>query len=115
MISLPRVVSDYLTAADRGDLDAVVACFADDAVVADENRQWRGRDGIRQWRETVATAYAYTTDVRGATALGLSGGADRYDVQVHLEGNFPGATVDLTNRFGVRDGRIVTLEIVPAR
>ena len=33
----------------------------------------------------------------------------------HLEGNFPGGTVDLTNRFGLRDGLIARLEIVPPR
>ena len=31
----------------------------------------------------------------------------------HLEGNFPGGTVDLTNRFDLRDGLIARLEIVP--
>ena len=31
----------------------------------------------------------------------------------HLEGNFPGGTVDLTFRFGLRDDRIATLQIVP--
>jgi hypothetical protein len=34
-------------------------------------------------------------------------------VHVHLEGNFPGGQVDLTDRFALRDGRIARLEIVP--
>ena len=41
-ISLPPVISDYLAASERGDLDALVACFADDAVVLDEDQEWRG-------------------------------------------------------------------------
>jgi len=32
---------------------------------------------------------------------------------MHLEGNFPGGTVDLTSRFGLRG--IARLEIVPTR
>jgi hypothetical protein len=34
-------------------------------------------------------------------------------VYTHLEGNFPGGQVDLTNRFTLRGDRIVGLEIVP--
>jgi hypothetical protein len=32
-------------------------------------------------------------------------------VRTHLEGNFPGGTVDLRYRFGLRDGRIAELRI----
>jgi len=40
-------------------------------------------------------------------------GLQRHDVYTHLEGNFPGGTVDLTNRFQLRNGRITRLEIAP--
>ena len=112
-ISLPTVISDYLAASDRGDLDALVACFSDDAVVLDEDQEWLGRAGIRQWREKVANAYEYTVEVRGVAQQGSVDGVQRYDVHTHLEGNFPGGTVDLTFRFGLRDDRITTLQIVP--
>jgi hypothetical protein len=112
-ISLPAIICEYLAASDRRDVDAVVGCFTEDAVVVDEDREWRGHDGIRQWRESVATAYEYTVEVRAAAALSDVDGVERHDVYTHLEGNFPGGTVDLTNRFGLHDGRIVRLEIVP--
>ena len=51
--------------------------------------------------------------VTGAEALGEADGAERHDVYIHLEGNFPGGQVDLTDRFVLRDGRIASLEIVP--
>ena len=38
----------------------------------------------------------------------------KIELHVHLEGNFPGGQVDLTDRFALRDGRIASLEIVPA-
>jgi ketosteroid isomerase-like protein len=113
-MSLPIVISDYLEASDRGDLDALVACFTDDAVVLDEDQEWRGQAGIRQWRQKVANAYEYTVEVRGAAEQGSVDGVQRHDVHAHLEGNFPGGTVDLTFRFGLRDDRIATLQIVPA-
>jgi ketosteroid isomerase-like protein len=111
--ALAPVISEYLAASDRGDTEALVRCFAEDAVVVDENREWQGTAAIRRWRVTVATAYQYTVQVTGAKALGEADGAERHDVHVHLEGNFPGGQVDLTDRFALRDGRIASLEIVP--
>ena len=112
--SQPEVIAEYLGAADRRDTDAVVACFAADAVVVDEDRTWRGTDAIRRWQDTVATAYQYTVELRGAEALGEHDDASRYDIHAHLEGDFPDGQVDVTNRFELRDGRITRLEIVPA-
>ena len=111
--SLPTIISEYFAAADRGDVDAIVACFASDAIVFDEDHEWHGHAGIRQWRTQVATVYDYTVEVRRAVDRGAIDGVERHDVYTHLEGNFPGGTVDLTNRFGLRDGRITLLEIVP--
>ena len=112
--SLPPVISDYLAASDRGDTEAVVSCFTEDALVLDEGRQWRGTAAIRQWHERVAMVYEFTVQVAAARPLSKLNGAERHDVDVHLEGNFPGGQVDLTDRFALRDGRIAVLEIVPA-
>ena len=111
--SLPSVISGYLAASDRGDAEAMVRCMAEDAVVVDEDQEWRGTAAIRRWRDTVATAYDYTVQVTGAKALGEVDGAECHDVYLHLEGNFRGSEVDLTDRFALRDGRIARLEIVP--
>ena len=111
--ALPPVISGYLAASDRGDAEALVRCFAEDAVVVDEGQEWRGTAAIRRWRDTVATAYDYTVQVTGAKAVGEVDGVERHDVYLHLEGNFPGGEVDLTDRFALRDGRIARLEIVP--
>jgi ketosteroid isomerase-like protein len=112
--SLPAAISRYFTLAADGDDDALVDCFTDDAAVTDEGRTWRGHAEIRKWREDVATAYEYTLEALGAEPGGQAGGLEGYDVQTHLEGNFPGGTVDLTYRFGLRDGRIARLDIAPA-
>ena len=37
--SLPTIISDYLAAADRGDVEAIVGCFANDATVLDEDQE----------------------------------------------------------------------------
>lgn len=64
--SLPPFISRYFTAAEHDDVDALVGCFTDDAVVTDEGRTWHGHAEIRRWRENVATAYEYTLEVLGA-------------------------------------------------
>jgi hypothetical protein len=114
-MSLPTIISDYMAASHQGNVEALLACFTDDAVVLDEDHEWRGGPRIRAWREGVATAYEYTVEVRGTVQRGQVDGLDRHDVYTHLEGNFPGGTVDLTNRFDVRDGHIARLEIVPTK
>jgi len=112
-ISLPAIISAYFAACEGDDVDAVVACFTEDAIVLDEDREWHGQAGVRQWRDTVAGIYEYTVEVRGTAEPGDVDGVDPYDVFTHLEGTFPGGTVDLTDRFGLREGRIAHLEIVP--
>ena len=111
---LPPIISRYFTAADDGDIDALVGCFTPDAVVIDEGMSRCGYAEIRQWREGVATAYEYTLEVLGTEPAGDRGGLEWHDVLTHLEGNFPGGTVDLTYRFGLLDGRIAELRIGPA-
>lgn len=38
-----------------------------------------------------------------------------HDGCTRLDGNFPGGTVDLTYRFGLRDGGIASLEILSTK
>jgi hypothetical protein len=88
-------------------LDVAVQQRVEARVVIDEGRTRRGADEIRAWRENVATAYEYTTELRGVTASGDG----MYVARVHLEGNFPGGTVDLRYRFTIDAGAIRALEI----
>src|SRR5258707_3292377 len=111
--SLPPVVSNYLVASDRDAIDAIIACFTEDAVVLDEDRHWCGAAAIRQWRENVAAAFEYTVAIIRSEALAEVDGAQCHDVYTHLEGNFPGGQVALTNRFTLRCDLVVGLEIVP--
>ncbi len=106
--ALPAAVAEYYAASARDDTDGLVECFTDDATVSDESREWQGRDGVREWRTTVATAFQYTTEIREFT-VGERGGRELVEVVVHLEGNFPGGEVDLINRFELVDGRIAHL------
>ena len=49
MPELPPVVSNYVRATNRFDLDGLVATFAEGALVNDQLRDYWGKDAIRQW------------------------------------------------------------------
>jgi ketosteroid isomerase-like protein len=107
--SAPDVITRYFTAQAARDFDTLVTSFADDAVVIDEGQTRRGANEIRAWRENVVSAYEYTTELLGVETAGEG----KYVARVHLEGNFPGGTVDLRYEFTVDGDRIRRLEIAP--
>lgn len=107
MTEIPDVVSRYYAAAASGEIENVLACFTDDAHVRDEQRDYRGLEEIRSWREGAAARFTYTTEITGAEIEGPG----TYVVHTHLEGDFPGGVVDLEQRFTVAEGRISELRI----
>lgn len=113
-VPVPDVITGYFEATDRGDAEAMVACFADDAVVVDEGRTHRGRAEIRRWRDEVATAIEYTVEILDVESdEARSENPDGYVVTARIEGNFPGNVVDVKFRFQLRHELIQHLEIAP--
>src|ERR1700730_8019719 len=108
-ISAPDVITRYFTAHAPRAFHPLVTLFADDAIVVDEGQTRRGANEIRAWRENVASAYEYTTELLGVETAGEG----KYVARVHLEGNFPGGTVDLRYRFTLAGDSIRRLEIAP--
>jgi hypothetical protein len=104
---VPEIVRRYFELDAERDVDGIVALFSDDATVIDEGEARSGPDAIRSWRTGAASKYEYTTTIMGSEALGEG----RYRVSARLEGNFPGATVDLNHDFTVANGLIRRLEI----
>ncbi|MFC4017742.1 nuclear transport factor 2 family protein [Micromonospora sp. GCM10011542] len=108
-VEVPPVIDRYFRAVNDNDLDAFVACFAENASVADEERLYEGRAPIRSWRERTMAAYAYTAEpVRVTPQAG-----DSYQVVARVSGSFPGSPVELRYRFTLRDDLIGALDIRP--
>jgi hypothetical protein len=105
--SAPKIVRRYFELDAARDVDGIVALFGDDATVIDEGEARSGNDAIRSWRTGAASEYEYTTTILSGEALG----EDRYRAIARLEGNFPGATVDLNHDFTITNGLIGRLEI----
>ena len=108
---LDKVIAQYLAAVNAFDTDAIVATFADDAIVNDASREFRGTDAIRAWVEREIVGDKVTMDVRevvdnyGDTIVRGAYDGD-YD-----KTNLPPELI-LSHYFGVRDGRITRLIII---
>jgi hypothetical protein len=111
MVTLDGVVAEYVAGVNAFDEDAIVATFAEDALVNDDRREFWGKDAIRSWvrKETVGDRVTVepieVIKHHGQTIL-----RGRYDGEFDRT-NLPDDVI-LTNYFTVRDGRIVTLIII---
>ena len=107
--SLPETVRRYQDAHDRHDTDAALSAFAPDAAVFDDGKEFHGIDEIRTWLTTTASEYTFTRTLVRADAVD----DETWVVVNHLEGNFPGAVVDLRYKFTLSGDRISELVIAP--
>lgn len=107
-IDLPSVVATYFAADRDNEVDAMLGCFARDAVVRDERRTHSGLEEIRRWKADASAKYSYT-----CVPFSCAKDGERTVVTSHLEGDFPGSPVDLRYFFLLREGKIAELEIVP--
>jgi hypothetical protein len=109
--TLPPVVAGHIDAVNAHDEDAIVATFADDALVNDAHREFWGTEAIRRWVAREMTGDQVTIDVteviehHGDTIV-----RGRYDGTFDKT-NLPEELI-LTNYFTVRDGKIVSLIII---
>jgi hypothetical protein len=106
-VSLPDILDRYFKAQNAHDIDAMVACFAPDAAVRDEGREYPGTEAIRAWKMDTSTRYRIT-----AKPIESRNEGDRTIVVVKVSGTFDGSPVSLAYRFGFSaDGRIGALEV----
>ncbi len=108
---LHGIVAEHVAAINAHDDDAIVATFADDALVNDVHREFWGTDAIRRWvaKEIVGDKLTLeVTEVIDHYAETIVRG--RYDGQYDKTG-LPDELI-LTNYFTVRDGKIVSLIVI---
>ena len=106
-LTLSPNLNRYFAAQNAHDAEAMVACFAPDAEVRDEGRDYVGRDQILQWKKDTIAKYGISIE-----PLSLTEDGDTTRVVARVAGNFPGSPADLTYDFGLHDdGLIRTLRI----
>jgi ketosteroid isomerase-like protein len=109
--ALPAPVSAYIAATNHSDIDAIMATFAEDALVNDHRNEFTGRDMIRGWAQREIVDDRVALQVTDATCRGHA-----VAVTANVDGNFdktglPDPLV-LTFYFSVSGERIVQLIIV---
>jgi ketosteroid isomerase-like protein len=108
---LRGIVAEHVAAVNAQDEDAIVATFADDALVNDAHREFWGTEAIRRWVAKEMVGDKVTLEVTeviehyGATIV-----RGRYDGEFDKT-NLPGELI-LTNYLSVRDGKIVSLIVI---
>ena len=105
-MNLPPVIQSYISASNAHDVEAIVACFVDDAVVRDENAIQQGRIEIRRWATETIEKYKFQfkplgTDEREAETI----------LSVEVSGSFPGSPITLDYHFTIAIDKIQALLI----
>jgi hypothetical protein len=105
-INLPRIINDYVNASNAHNVKSVVACFADNARVHDEGKDFRGKEMIETW--IVKTIDKYKFHFRPVTFR-----EDNAEVVVAIEvsGTFDGSPITLDYHFTIEGDKILSLTI----
>jgi len=105
-LELKQPLSTYFEAQNALDVDAMLACFTDEASVHDEGRSMRGRPEIRAWIDETTRKYHPTIrPTNSAEESGLT------LVTTQVSGSFPGSPIELRYRFKISGKKIASLEI----
>jgi ketosteroid isomerase-like protein len=107
-VQLQGVVADHVAAVNAFDIEAIVATFADDALVNDNHREFWGTDRIRGW-----VAAEMVGDHVTIAPVEASEHHAMTIVRARCDGDYDKAGLPdeliLTNYFTVENGRIVSL------
>ena len=103
---LPEPLAAYYLAQNAHDIDAMIAPFAETAVVKDEGQERRGLKAIREWMEETTRKYRVAVEVLDVSA---TDGATL--VTASVSGTFAGSPARLRYAFTVSQRKIQRLEI----
>jgi hypothetical protein len=110
-LPLPEPVAAYIAATNAFDLDALMATFADGALVNDHREEFDGLSAIRDWAAREIVGDRVTLEVAAAATRGAS-----THVTAVVRGDFDTTGLPdpllLTFYFAVSDGKIDQLLIV---
>jgi ketosteroid isomerase-like protein len=109
--TLSPVLAEHLRAVNAFDLDAIVATFAEDALVNDARREFWGIEAIRAWVAKEMVGDKVTLEVTE-----VLNHHDQTLVRARYDGeydktNLPDELI-MTNYFTVRDGKITSLFVI---
>jgi ketosteroid isomerase-like protein len=105
-MKLQPVIQNYIDASNGHDVKSILACFADDAVVRDENETHRGKIDIERWLVTTIEKYKFQFK-----PLSSQERDNETVVSVEVSGTFPGSPISLDYHFRIANDKIASLTI----
>jgi hypothetical protein len=102
---LPRPIAVFFQAHNTGKTDDFRALFAEDAVVCDEEHEYRG-DAIKAWIDAAVAKYQPHAEVTNLVPDG-----EETVATAEVSGTFLGSPVQLCYRFTLNGDKIVALTI----
>ena len=105
-IKLPHIIKEYVDSSNRHDVQSILSCFSDDAVVRDEGEMLHGKKGIEEWITKTIEKYKFHFN-----PLSIKHDAAEIVVAVEVSGTFSGSPVTLDYHFVVAGGKILSLGI----
>jgi hypothetical protein len=110
-LTLDPAITAHIAAINSFDVDAIMATFADDALVNDFSREFWGRDHIRAFMSKEFVGDHVTVEpLEVVDNAGMCCVRCRYDGDYDKTG-LPDPLI-MTNYFRLRDGKIVTLFVI---
>jgi hypothetical protein len=105
-INLPPIIQKYIDASNAHDVKSILACFADDAIVRDENETRSGQTEIERWLTTTIEKYKFQFK-----PLSSEERNNETVVSVEISGTFPGSPISLDYHFTRAGDKIASLTI----
>ena len=105
-MNLPTIIQKYIDASNAHDVSSIVACFASDAIVRDENATRRGKIEIEHWVRETIDKYKFQLEPLSAEKRGME-----TIVSIEVSGRFPGSPITLDYHFTVANEKISSLTI----
>jgi ketosteroid isomerase-like protein len=104
--ALPEIINSYFNSSNAHEIESILSCFSDDAVVHDEGETLRGKNPIKAW--IVKTIEKYKFQFKPLST-------ENHDVDVvvavEVSGTFDGSPITLDYRFTIKNNKIQSLKI----
>src|ERR1700694_2892761 len=105
-IKLPRIISRYVDASNKHDVNSILSCFSDGARVQDEGEALHGKKAIEGW----ITKTIEKDDFQLKPLDGQNGDGEVV-VAMEVSGTFDGSPVSVEYHFTIENDEISALTI----
>jgi ketosteroid isomerase-like protein len=105
-IKLPHIIQSYVDSSNRHDVQSILSCFSDDAIVHDEAETLHGKKAIEGWITKTIEKYKFHFE-----SLSIKDGNAEVVVAMEVSGTFDGSPIALDYHFTIQKDRICALAI----